>query len=95
MFLVLAHYSIATGNHAAVLDLVTELAQESRAAEGCLSFDSYVNTDDDSELIIVERYETADDYTAYRESIAFRELAEEQIIPLLSERRVESYTVPD
>ena len=95
MFLVLAHYSIATGNHAAVLDLVTELAQESRLEDGCLGFDSYVNTDDDSELILVERYETSDDFAAHRESTVYQELVVEQIIPLLSERRVESYTVPD
>ncbi len=95
MFLVLAHYSIATGNHSSVLDLVTELAQTSRQEDGCLGFDSYVNTDDDSELLLVERYETADDFAAHRESTAYQELVVEQIIPLLSDRSVESFTVPD
>ena len=95
MFLVLAHYSIATGNHAAVLDLVTELAQATRLEEGCLGFDSYVNTDDDSELILVERYESADDFAAHRESETYQELVLEQIVPLLSDRSVESFTVPD
>ena len=95
MFLVLSHYSIATGNHAAVLDLVAELAQETRSEEGCLEFDSYLNTDDDSELIVVERYETPDDFTGHRETAAFQEIVIEQITPLLSESRVESFTVPD
>ena len=95
MFLTIAHYTISAGNERAVLDLVCELETESRTEEGCVAFDAYLKPGDDRELVLLERYETAADFDAHRATPHFERLVLGQIVPLLSSRTVESFTLPE
>jgi quinol monooxygenase YgiN len=95
MFLTIAHYTIADSNEAAVLELVAELENASREEPGCLSFDAYRKTGDPHGLLLLERYVSPAAFESHRASLHFTRLVLEQIVPLLSGRTVESFTVPE
>ncbi len=78
-----------------MLDLVAELEIASRAEPGCLAFDAYSKTGDASALVLLERYESAAAFEAHRTTPHFERLVLGQIVPLLRERTVESFTVPE
>jgi quinol monooxygenase YgiN len=95
MFLTIAHYTIADGNEAAVLALVAELEAASREEPGCLSFDAYLKTGDADSLLLLERYVSPAAFEAHRATPHFQALVVDRIAPLLSERRVETFTLPN
>ncbi|CAN5521742.1 antibiotic biosynthesis monooxygenase [soil metagenome] len=95
MHLTIAHYTIAPGNERAVVDLVSELETASREEPGCLAFDAYVKTGDASDLVLLERYETSAAFESHRATAHFERLVLGQIVPLLSSRTVESFTLPE
>jgi quinol monooxygenase YgiN len=95
MLLVIARYTIAQGNRDRVLSLVAELETTSRGEDGCLAFDAYLKTDSSDVLMLVERYQSPAAFDAHRATPHFARLVLEQIVPLLRERTVESFTVPN
>jgi len=95
MFLTIAHYTIDSGNEQAVLDLVAELEVASREEPGCVSFDAYLKTGTADQLVLLERYESAADFEAHRATRHFERIVIGGILPLLSSRTVESFTVPE
>jgi quinol monooxygenase YgiN len=90
---VIARYTIAAGNEAAVLELLPQLAQASEAEPGNVSFVAYRQLGDERELVLLERYASRDAFAAHRESAHFKELALGRIVPLLERRVVETYDV--
>lgn len=95
MFLAIAHYTIAEGNEAAVLAQVAELESASRAEPGCVAFDAYVKVGSDRRLVLIERYRSEADFGLHRETEHFARLVLAQIVPLLEQRSVESWVLPD
>ncbi|MGC4935267.1 putative quinol monooxygenase [Gordonia sp. DT30] len=89
--LVLAHYHPADGQHTRVLDLLEQLAAASRDEPGNRGYDYFVSPDGAEEILIVERYGSAADFVAHRESEHFQRLGAQQIIPLLARRHVEEF----
>jgi quinol monooxygenase YgiN len=92
---VIAYYSIAPGNEQAVADLLPRLAEASRAEPGNVSYNVYVQLGDASEVVILEQYESPESFAAHRETDHFQQLGFGAIIPMLSNRRVESFPIPD
>lgn len=91
--LVLAHYYPAQGNDARVLELLHELAAASRTEEGNVAYDFYAPGSAPGEILIVERYVSAEAFGVHRESEHFRTIGKEQIIPLLDDRRIEEFAI--
>lgn len=91
--LVLAHYYPAQGNEARVLELLHTLTAASRTEEGNVGYDFYAPGSRSEEILIVERYVSAEAFAVHRESEHFRTIGKDQIIPLLDDRRVEEFAI--
>ena len=91
--LAIAHYTIAAGNVEAVEALVIRLEVASRAEPGCLGFDSYSKVGDELRVVLVEKYESQESFDAHRATPHFADLVLGQLVPLLTERRVEQFPV--
>lgn len=91
--LVLAHYYPAPGNETRVLDLLHELTAASRTEEGNVAYDFYAPGSESGEILIVERYVSAEAFAVHRSSEHFRALGKETIIPLLDDRRIEEFEI--
>jgi quinol monooxygenase YgiN len=91
---VIAYYSIAPGNEKAVHELLPRLAEASRTEPGNISYGVYTQLGDESQVVILEKYESPEAFAAHRESEHFTELGFGAIIPMLSDRRVETYPIP-
>ncbi|MES2169541.1 MAG: antibiotic biosynthesis monooxygenase family protein [Actinomycetota bacterium] len=92
---VIAHYSIAPGNEKAVLDLLPKLAEASRTEPGNLSYNAYVQLGNESEVVILEKYESPEAFAAHRQTDHFTQLGLGAIIPMLSDRVIETFPIPD
>src|SRR4051812_20365732 len=88
---VIARYTVQPGNEDAVVALLRELAEASRAEPGNLSFVAHRSLDDPREIVLLERYASRDAFAAHRESRHFQELVLGRIVPLLDSRVVETY----
>jgi quinol monooxygenase YgiN len=95
VYLAIARYTIAEGSERAVLDLVAELEAASRQEPGCLAFDAYLKAGDDRLLVLIERYRSDEDFQRHRETEHFARLVLGRIVPLLEDRSVESWNLPD
>jgi quinol monooxygenase YgiN len=93
MILNIANYTIAYGNTDRVLALLTEVVAASRAEPGCLSFNTYLKVENEHEVVLIEKFENAAAVDAHHETAHFTSIVLEQIVPLLSERTVETYEV--
>lgn len=91
--LVLAHYHPAQGNEARVLELLHDLTTASRSEAGNVGYDFYAPGLIPGEILIVERYVSAEAFAVHRESEHFRTIGKEQIIPLLDDRRIEEFEI--
>lgn len=91
--LVLAHYYPAQGNEARVLELLHSLTAASRAEDGNVAYDFYAPGSRSGEILIVERYISAEAFAVHRESEHFGTIGKEQIIPLLDDRRIEEFAI--
>lgn len=92
---VIARYTLAPGNEDAVLALLPELAEASRAEPGNLGFEIYRSVEDERSVVLLERYASKEAFAAHRESAHFKELVLERIVPLLERRVVELYAPAD
>lgn len=91
-FQVIAHYAVADGNVPTVLPLLAQLADASRAEPANLAYNFFQDAEDPNHIVILERYTDEAGFAAHRESAHFQEIGFGQIIPLLDNRFIESYT---
>jgi quinol monooxygenase YgiN len=93
--LVLARYGVAQADLDWALGLIADLAAASRAEAGNRGYDFYLCPGlvegDDGEILIVERYATAEDFAAHRASDHFQRLAVRGLIPQLTSREIEEF----
>ncbi|MCW2761187.1 MAG: antibiotic biosynthesis monooxygenase [Marmoricola sp.] len=92
---VIARYTVAKENAEKVLELISSLVEASRTEPGCLAFDAYRRVDDDTKIVLLERYTSRADFDAHRETEHFKSLVLEQIVPLLESRTFEAYDVAE
>ena len=90
----IARYTITAGNEDEVHALLPRLAEASRGEAGCLAFEAYRNLDDPRDVVLLERYESAESFAAHRETPHFQDLVLKRIVPLLDTRVVETFEVP-
>jgi quinol monooxygenase YgiN len=93
MVQVIARYKLADGNEDAVLRLLPQLAEATRAEPGNVSFEIYRNVAEAHDVVLLERYASQDAFAAHRASEHFKALVLEQIAPLLESRVVETYDI--
>lgn len=83
---VVARYVVTAGHEATVARLLQENAAAARAEPGCLEFAVYQAVDDPRAILLYERYTDEDAFQAHRRTPHFREIVEQQVVPLLDER---------
>jgi quinol monooxygenase YgiN len=83
---VVARYVVNDGHEATVARLLQENAAAARAEPGCLEFAVYQAVDDPRAILLYERYTDEDAFQAHRRTPQFREIVEQQVVPLLDER---------
>lgn len=86
----IARYMVPSENREKVLGLLRQLAEESRKEPGNIAFEAFENIDDPTWFVLLERYRSREAFATHRESAHFRTLVLEQIVPLLSDRTVET-----
>jgi quinol monooxygenase YgiN len=91
----IARYIVPLENRESVLDLLRELATESRKEPGNISFDIYENVDDPARVVLLERYQSREAFGLHRATTHFQALVRDKIVPLLSERSVEELDAAD
>ncbi|MGS0891575.1 putative quinol monooxygenase [Burkholderia stagnalis] len=93
---VIAHYFAKPGHGDRVIELLAELARETRAEPMNLDYGYFRAPDDPDHFVILERYSDADGLDAHRETPHFQRIAVGAIMPLLDRRDVTRYMVqPD
>ena len=92
---VIARYTLVPGTEDEVLELVSRLAAASSAEPGCVSYAAFRSLDDPAQLVLLERYVSADALDEHRASAHFQELVPGRLVPLLASRVVEVYDVPE
>lgn len=80
-------------NTVRVLELLGELAAASRTEPGNVGYEFYAPGSTPGEILIVERYVSAQAFADHRESAHFHTIGKEQIIPLLDNRSIEEFSV--
>jgi quinol monooxygenase YgiN len=91
-FHVVAEYSVIAGCEGEVLEHLAELAAVSRTEPGNLSYNYFQDVEDPRHIVIVERYETEEAFAKHLASAHFAVLGKAQIIPLLADRQVRTFT---
>ncbi|RSN24455.1 antibiotic biosynthesis monooxygenase [Amycolatopsis sp. WAC 04169] len=84
-FVVVARY--VTAHRDRVLELLEPMADASRREPGCLRYTVHSGTED-SVVVIVEEYESEEDFAAHCASEHFQRIVLGEVVPLLSERQV-------
>lgn len=92
MYIVIAQYRASSATAEEVAGLLPELAEASRRERGNLSYSITRDLEDSNVFVIVEKYESEEDFASHRNSSHFQEIGLALIIPLLEERTVETYT---
>jgi quinol monooxygenase YgiN len=90
---VIAHYFCRQGEENVVKALLSELAIQTRTEPMNLYYEFFQSTEDARHFVILEKYTEASGLDAHRVTPHFQNIAMKQIIPLLDDRKVESYMV--
>ena len=90
---VIAHYFCRPGEEPVVKALLTELARETRNEPMNISYEFFQSTENPQHIVILEKYTEARGLEVHRDTAHFQNIGVKQIIPLLEERKVESYMV--
>ncbi|RSM62947.1 antibiotic biosynthesis monooxygenase [Amycolatopsis sp. WAC 01376] len=85
IFVVVARY--VTAHRDRVLELLEPMAAASLREPGCVGYTVHSGTED-GVVVIVEEYESEQDFTGHCESEHFRRIVLGEVVPLLSERQV-------
>lgn len=86
---VIARWQALPGRADSVLALVAALREQSLAEEGCLGYEVFRGADDDTTILLLERYRDHPAIEAHRATRHYRELLVERVLPLLASRQVE------
>jgi quinol monooxygenase YgiN len=86
MLIVVARYVVTEGHESTVARLLRKSAEASRAEPGCLEFSVYREIDDPRAFLLYERYTSEEAFQAHRRTPHFKDIIEEQVVPLLDER---------
>jgi quinol monooxygenase YgiN len=68
------------------------MAEATRKEAGNLSYDVYLSLEDPREITTLETYRSPEDFDLHCQSSHFLSIAPGQIIPLLEQRSVSTYT---
>ncbi len=86
MLIVIARYLVTEGHESVVARLLRQNAEASRTEPGCLEFTVFQEIDDPRVILLYERYTDEDAFQAHRQTPHFKEIIEQQVVPLLDER---------
>ncbi len=86
MLIVIARYLVTEGHESVVARLLRQNAEASRTEPGCLEFTVFQEIDDARVILLYERYTDEDAFQAHRQTPHFKEIIEQQVVPLLDER---------
>jgi quinol monooxygenase YgiN len=86
MLIVVARYLVTDGHESGVARLLRRNAEASRAEPGCLEFSVYQEIDNPRVFLLYERYTNEDAFQAHRQTPHFKDIIEQQVVPLLDER---------
>lgn len=90
-FQVVAQYQTHPGQEEAVAGLLGSLAAASRKEPANLSYEFFQNLEDPRRFVILEQYTDAVGFAAHRETSHFQDIGAAQIIPKLTDRRIQSF----
>lgn len=91
----IARWTLDAGQAEEVLDLLSEIAEATRAEPGNLSFEIYRQVDDPLEVVLLERYASRQALAAHRETPHFQELVLARAVPRLVDRVLEVFDADD
>lgn len=90
---VIAHYHAKPDREAEVVNLLKELAAASREEPANLSYEVFTSVEDDRHIVILETYADAEGFAAHRVSEHFERIGRVRILPLLTRRVIEEYSI--
>lgn len=93
--LVIARHTMRAGAEPEVLGLLEQLVTATRQEPGNVSYVAYRQLDEPRTYVLLERYASPAAFAEHRASEHFRSLLLEGIAPLLEDRTVEQFDVPD
>jgi len=91
---VIARYKVSPGRAEEVMALIAELVKASRLEPGCRSFEVLRQWDDESRVVLLERYRSREAFEEHRASEHFSTYVLSGLVPRLDSRVVEDYDVP-
>lgn len=92
LFHVVARYRTYPDASRDVLSLLEKMATATRKEAGNLSYDVYQAVEDERQIVILETYQSAEDFDLHRQSPHFLSIGAGQIIPRLEHRSISTYT---
>jgi quinol monooxygenase YgiN len=91
----IARHTMKPDTRNQVLPLVEQLVDAARTEPGNLAFDAYRSFRDPNAYVLLERYASRDALAAHRVTAHFQEIVIEQLVPLLTDRRIDEFDVPE
>jgi len=83
---VIAQYRVDPASVAEVRAALREMVEPTRAEPGCLAYDVYVDPNDSTFAVLVERYESNDAFEAHLATNHFERLLRGRVLPRLTGR---------
>jgi quinol monooxygenase YgiN len=91
----IARHTIKAGHESEVLSLLAGFIDDARAEPGNLAFDAYRKIGDDRSYVLLERYASRAALAEHRSSAHFTQVLLGKIVPLLEQRTIEEYDIPE
>ena len=92
---VIATWKINPGERERVLQILEEMTPGNRSEPKMVHFQAQVSTTDPDTIVLYEHYADPSGYEDHRASEAFQTRVLGEAIPLLADRRVETFTTID
>lgn len=87
-FLVIAHYYGKTSQGNNILTYLHQLSQESRQEPGNVSYEFYRSCTNTDNFVIIEIYKDEKGFFHHRQTVQFKNIVLNKIIPLLERREI-------
>lgn len=91
----IARHTMKPGTENEVLPLVEQLVDAARTEPGNVAFDAYRSLRDPAAYVLLERYSSRDALAAHRATPHFQRIVIEQLVPLLADRTIDEFDVPE
>lgn len=91
----IARHTMKPGVANQVLVLVERLVDAARTEPGNLAFDAYRSVRDPDSYVLLERYASREALAAHRATPHFRQIVIEQLVPLLADRTIDEFDIPE